>query len=32
VLFCAVTCGFSCGCCAICQRAGRRLSDSHGHA
>ena len=30
VVFCAVTCGFSCGCCEACKALRRRLT--HGHA
>jgi hypothetical protein len=32
VLFCVVTCGFSCGCCGVCKAARRWLSHSHGLA
>jgi hypothetical protein len=32
VLFCAVACGFSCGCCEACKAMRRFLTHSHGLA
>jgi hypothetical protein len=29
VLFCAVTCGFSCGCCEACKAVRRWLTHAH---
>lgn len=32
ILFCAVTCGLSCGCCEACKAARRILTHGHGLA
>jgi hypothetical protein len=32
VLFCAITCGFSCGCCEACKAARRWVAHGHGLA